>query len=90
MIIAVGYRVNSKKVTNFRIWSTKVLKEYMIKGLVMNDERLKQSGNRYFRELLQRIRDISSSKINFYQHVTDIYSTSIDYNPRSDITKKVF
>ena len=89
-IIAVGYRVNSKKATEFRIWATKVLKNYMIKGFALNDERLKQGGNRYFIELLQRIRDIRSSERNFYQQVTDIYATSIDYDPRSDITKKFF
>ena len=89
-IIAVGYRINSKKATEFRIWATKRLHEYIQKGFAMDDERLKQGGNRYFRELLQRIRDIRSSERNFYQQVTDIYATSIDYNPRSDITKKFF
>jgi hypothetical protein len=89
-IIAVGYRINSKKATEFRIWATKILKEYMTKGFAMDDERLKQGGNRYFRELLQRIRDIRSSERNFYQQVTDIYATSIDYDSRSDITKNFF
>lgn len=90
MIIALGYRVQSEVAVRFRIWATQRLHEYIQKGFAMDDERLKQSGNRYFRELLQRIRDIRSSERNFYQQVTDIYATSIDYNPRSDITKKFF
>lgn len=90
MIIALGYRVQSDIAVRFRIWATKRLHEYIQKGFAMDDERLKQGGNRYFKELLQRIRDIRSSERNFYQQVTDIYATSIDYNPRSDITKKFF
>ena len=90
MIIALGYRVQSDVAVRFRIWATRQLHEYIQKGFVMDDERLKQGGNRYFRELLQRIRDIRSSERNFYQQVTDIYATSIDYNPRSDITKMFF
>lgn len=90
MIIALGYRVQSQVATRFRIWATERLHEYMQKGFTMDDERLKQGGNRYFRELLQRIRDIRSSERNFYQQVTDIYATSIDYDPRSDLTKKFF
>ena len=95
MIIAVGYRVNSKKATNFRIWSTKVLKEYMIKGFVMDDERLKNPnylfGEDYFDEMLERIRNIRSSERSFYQKITDIYcSCSIDYDPNSEITKDFF
>ena len=90
MIIALGYRVQSQVATRFRIWATQRLHEYMQKGFTMDDERLKQGGNRYFRELLQRIRDIRSSERNFYQQVTDIYATSIDYDPRSDLTKKFF
>ncbi len=90
MIIALGYRVQSDVAVRFRIWSTKKLHEYIQKGFALDDERLKNGGNRYFRELLQRIRDIRSSERNFYQQVTDIYATSIDYNPRSDITKKFF
>lgn len=90
MIIALGYRVQSDVAVRFRIWATKRLHEYIQKGFSMDDERLKQGGNRYFRELLQRIRDIRSSERNFYQQVTDIYATSIDYNPRSEITKKFF
>lgn len=90
MIIALGYRVQSEVAVRFRIWATKRLHEYIQKGFALDDERLKQGGNRYFRELLQRIRDIRSSERNFYQQVTDIYATSIDYDPRSDITKKFF
>lgn len=80
-IIAVGYRVNSKKATNFRIWATKVLKEYMIKGVVMDDERLKNPnyifGEDYFEETLERIRNIRSSERRFYQKITDIYGREI-------------
>ncbi|MCI9110419.1 MAG: virulence RhuM family protein [Bacilli bacterium] len=90
MIIALGYRIQSEVAVRFRIWATKRLHEYIQKGFALDDERLKQGGNRYFRELLQRIRDIRSSERNFYQQVTDIYATSIDYDPRSDITKKFF
>ena len=90
MIIALGYRVQSDVAVRFRIWATRRLHEYIQKGFSMDDERLKQGGNRYFKELLQRIRDIRSSERNFYQQVTDIYATSIDYNPRSEITKKFF
>ena len=90
MIIALGYRVQSDVAVRFRIWATKRLHEYIQKGFALDDDRLKQGGNRYFRELLQRIRDIRSSERNFYQQVTDIYATSIDYDPRIDITKKFF
>ena len=95
MIIAVGYRVNSKKATNFRIWATKVLKEYMIKGVVMDDERLKNPnyifGENYFEETLERIRNIRSSERRFYQKITDIYSQcSVDYDKDSDITKTFY
>lgn len=90
MIIALGYRVQSDVAVRFRIWATQRLHEYIQKGFTMDDNRLKQGGNRYFKELLQRIRDIRSSERNFYQQVTDIYATSIDYDPRSDITKKFF
>ena len=90
MIIALGYRVQSDVAVRFRIWATRRLHEYIQKGFAMDDERLKQGGNRYFKELLQRIRDIRSSERNFYQQVTDIYAPSIDYNPRSEITKKFF
>ncbi len=90
MIIALGYRVQSEVAVRFRIWATQRLHEYIQKGFALDDDRLKQGGNRYFKELLQRIRDIRSSERNFYQQVTDIYATSIDYNPRSDMTKKFF
>ena len=94
-IIAVGYRVNSKKATNFRIWATKILKEYMIKGVVMDDERLKNPnyifGEDYFEETLERIRNIRASERRFYQKITDIYSLcSVDYNKDSEITKEFF
>lgn len=87
MIIALGYRVQSQIATRFRQWATERLHEYIQKGFAMDDERLKQGGSRYFRELLQRIRDIRSSERNFYQQVTDIYATAVDYDPRSDMTK---
>ena len=90
VIISVGYRVKSQRGVQFRIWATGILKEYLIKGFAMDDERLKQGGNRYFRELLQRIRDIRSSERNFYQQVTDIYATATDYDPRSEMTKMFF
>ena len=90
MIIALGYRVQSDVAVRFRIWATQRLHEYIQKGFTIDDNRLKQGGNRYFKELLQRIRDIRSSERNFYQQVTDIYATSIDYDPRSKITKEFF
>ena len=90
MIIALGYRVQSDIAVRFRIWATQRLHEYIQKGFTMDDNRLSFGGNRYFKELLQRIRDIRSSERNFYQQVTDIYATSIDYDPRSEITKKFF
>lgn len=80
MIIALGYRVQSPIAVRFRRWATQRLHEYIQKGFTMDDERLKQGGNRYFKELLQRIRDIRSSERNFYQQVTDIYATSTDYS----------
>ena len=90
MIIALGYRVQSPIAVRFRRWATQRLHEYIQKGFTMDDERLKQGGNRYFKELLQRIRDIRSSERNFYQQVTDIYATSTDYDPRSKMTKQCF
>lgn len=90
MVIAIGYRVQSQIATRFRIWATRRLHEYIQKGFAIDDERLKQGGNRYFRELLQRIRDIRSSERNFYQQVTDIYATATDYNPRADMTRRFF
>ena len=90
MIIALGYRVQSPIAVRFRRWATQRLHEYIQKGFAMDDERLKQGGSRYFRELLQRIRDIRSSERNFYQQVTDIYATSTDYDPRAKMTKLFF
>lgn len=91
VIISVGYRVKSHRGTQFRIWATKQLKEYLIKGFVLDDERLK-SGNQmnYFDELLERIRDIRSSERIFYLKVKDIYTTSIDYDPTTDLTKEFY
>jgi hypothetical protein len=94
-IIAVGYRINSKKATMFRIWATQVLKEYIIKGFAMNDERLKEPqnffGKDYFEEQLERIREIRASERRFYQKITDIYARcSADYSPDSQITQDFF
>jgi len=95
VIISVGYRVNSSQATAFRIWATELLKEYIIKGFTMDDERLKNPinifGKDYFEEQLARIRDIRSSERRFYQKITDIYSQcSADYNSETDITQKFF
>lgn len=90
VIISVGYRVKSLRGTQFRQWATKRLNEYIRKGFTMDDELLKNGGGRYFRELLQRVRDIRSSERNLYQQVTDIYATAIDYNPKSELTKEFF
>ena len=90
MIISVGYRVKSHVATHFRIWATLRLKEYIIKGFVMDDERLKEARNYYFDELLERIRDIRSSEKIFYRKVCDIYATSIDYEPTTEITQQFF
>lgn len=90
-IIAVGYRINSKKATEFRIWATKVLKKYMVCGFALNDERLKNNGTSpYFEELLARIRDIRSSEKIFWRKVLDIYATSIDYNPKDKLSIDFF
>jgi hypothetical protein len=94
-IISVGYRVNSQRATHFRIWATQGLKEYIIKGFAMDDERLKNPNNifgkDYFEEQLARIRDIRSSERRFYQKITDIYAQcSADYDPNTDITKQFF
>jgi len=94
-IISVGYRVNSKQATQFRIWATKTLKEFIIKGFVLDDERLKQGnqvfGKDYFDELLERIREIRASERRFYQKITDIYAQcSIDYNPKSETTIRFY
>jgi hypothetical protein len=90
MIISLGYRINSKVATKFRQWATERLKEYIVKGFSLDDERLKNGGGRYFRELLQRIRDIRSSERNLWQQVTDIYATSVDYDPSSATTQEFF
>ncbi len=92
-IIAVGYRVNSNQATQFRIWATKTLKEFIIKGFVLNDEMLKNGkafGKDYFEELLERIREIRSSERRFYQKITDIYALSADYEKESSTTKTFF
>ena len=94
-IIAVGYRVNSKRATQFRIWATQVLKEYIVKGFAMDDERLKQGtevfGKDYFRELLERVRSIRASERRIYLQITDIFAEcSIDYDPHAAITKEFF
>ena len=93
-IIAVGYRVNSYQATQFRIWATKTLREFIIKGFVLDDERLKQGkrfGKDYFDELLERIREIRASERRFYQKITDIYQQgSIDYNKDAEITQTFF
>ncbi len=90
-IIAVGYRVNSKRATQFRIWATKILKEYIIKGFAMDDERLKQAQKwDYFDEWLERIRDIRASEKRFYQKIRDIYTTAIDYDKTSEQTQVFF
>ena len=90
VIISVGYRVKSLRGTQFRQWATKRLNEYIRKGFSLDDERLKNGGGRYFRELLQRVRDIRSSERNLYQQVTDIYATAIDYDPKAELTKEFF
>ena len=91
VIISVGYRVKSLRGTQFRIWATSVLKEYMLKGFAMDDDRLKgNSGGNYWKELLDRIRDIRSSEKVLYRQVLDLYATSIDYNPKSDESVQFF
>lgn len=91
MIISLGYRVNSKIATQFRIWATKRLNEYIRKGFTMDDERLKNlGGGGYFKELLQRIRDIRASEKVFYRQVLEIYATSIDYDPKAEISIAFF
>ena len=87
VIISVGYRVKSKRGTQFRIWATNILKEYMRKGFALDDERLKNlGGGGYFKELLERIRDIRASEKVFYRQVLEIYATSIDYDPKAEIS----
>ena len=91
VIISVGYRVKSKRGTQFRIWATSILKEYMRKGFALDDERLKNLGGvGYFKELLERIRDIRASEKVFYRQVLEIYATSIDYDPKAEISIRFF
>ena len=90
-IIAVGYRINSKRATSFRIWATTVLREYMVKGFALDDERMKRgNGISHFRELLDRIREIRISEKVFYQQIKDIYKLSEDYDPRDEKTINFF
>src|SRR5699024_6668769 len=91
MIIAIGYRVDSHRGTQFRQWATERLNEYLVKGFAMDDGRLKDMrnfGEDYFDELLERIRDIRASEKRFYQKITDIYATSVDYDPNSKVTQE--
>ena len=91
VIISVGYRVKSTRGTQFRIWANSVLKEYIIKGFAMDDERLKgNGGGNYWKELLDRIRDIRSSEKVLYRQVLDLYATSVDYDPKSDTSIQFF
>lgn len=94
MILAIGYRVRSPRGTQFRRWATETLREYLVKGFVLDDERLRSSettfGRDYFDELLERIRDIRASERRFYQKITDIYATSVDYDPNSETSKQFF
>lgn len=91
MIISIGYRVNSHRGVQFRIWATQVLREYLVKGFAMNDDLLKRAGGgNYFDELLSRIRDIRSSEKVFYRKVLEIYALSIDYDPQAEATQKFF
>ena len=91
VIISVGYRVKSIRGTQFRIWALSVLKEYMIKGFALDDDRLKgNGGGNYWKELLDRIRDIRSSEKVLYRQVLDLYATSVDYDPRSDESVRFF
>ena len=91
VIISIGYRVKSQRGVQFRIWATNILKEYMKKGFAMDDERLKNLGRGgYFRELLERIRDIRASEKVFYRQVLEIYATSIDYDPKAEISIEFF
>lgn len=91
VIISVGYRVRSKRGTQFRIWATNVLKEYLRKGFVLDDQRLKNlGGSGYFRELLERIRDIRASEKVFYRQILEIYATSIDYDPKAKVSIQFF
>ena len=91
MIISVGYRVKSQRGVQFRVWASSILKEYLKKGFVMDDERLKNlGGGGYFKELLERIRDIRASEKVFYRQVLEIYATSIDYDPKVEESSLLF
>lgn len=93
MILSIGYRVRSHRGTQFRQWATERLNEYLVKGFTMDDERLKEMrnfGEDYFNELLERIRDIRASEKRFYKAITDIYATSVDYDPKAEITQNFF
>lgn len=89
-IISVGYRVNSKQATHFRQWATSVLKEYIVKGFSLDDARLKEGGSSYWKELLDRIRDIRSSEKMLYRQVLDLYATAVDYNPNAPESLQFF
>ena len=91
MIIAVGFKVNNERAVQFRKWANGIVKDYTIKGWVMDDERLKNlGGGGYFKELLERIRDIRASEKVFYRQVLEIYATSIDYDPKAEISIQFF
>ena len=92
VVISVGYRVKSRRGTQFRIWARERLRDYIVKGFALDDERLKNAGTRndYFAELLRRVREIRTSEKNFYRKITDVYATSIDYDPSSHITEQFF
>jgi hypothetical protein len=90
VIISVGYRVKSLRGTQFRIWATQRLREFIVKGFTLDDERLKEGGSAYFDELLARIREIRTAERNFYQKIKDIYGTSADYDEHAEITQDFF
>lgn len=93
MIIAIGYRVRSHRGTQFRQWATERLNEYLVKGFTMDENRLKEMrnfGQDYFDKLLERIRDIRASERKFYQKITDIYATAVDYNGKAEVSKEFF
>jgi hypothetical protein len=90
VIISVGYRVKSHRGTQFRIWATQRLRDYIVKGFALDDEKLKQGGNRHFDELIARIREIRSSERNFYQKIKDLFATSADYDPHAEVTVDFF
>src|SRR5690625_3437020 len=93
MVLAIGYRVRSHRGTQFRQWATERLNEYLVKGFTMDDDRLKEMrnfGEDYFDELLERIRDIRASEKRFYQKITDIYATSVDYDSKAELSQEFF